>query len=131
MECCVFDRLEQFAMGMLYTKIISVANFDASQEGSQVSQFSVPSGYTGLVYCVDADNSVNAEIDIYQEKQSLGGKYGLPIKTMAIPTGGVKLNIPLQSNKSIQIMARGVGADVTLKYIRVVVIFIKNDLLGV
>ena len=122
----IFSRIEDFISENIYAKIITTSDKTLTTSGTTIKEFSVPAGYTALIHEIDADNSINAEIDFLVEDQTLGEKYGLPIRTKAIKSGGIKANIKVESGKKVTIQGRGIGSDVTISYVRITVLFIKR-----
>lgn len=122
----IFDELDKFVNEEVYTKVLTYSSVSAPSTGSNVDSFSVPSGYVALIHEIDADNTQDAEINLLVEGQTLGAKYGLPFKTKAIPTGGFKSNIKVDSGNTVTITARGIGADVTLSFLRITILFVRK-----
>ena len=121
----VFDKIDEIVSEEIYVKTLTYSNVSLGTEFGDIGSFKVPAEYSAVIYEIDADNTVDAEVDFLKEDASLGAKYGLPIKTKAIsqPT---KLGIKVESGANIKIKGRGIGAAVTLGYLRVTVVFKKK-----
>jgi len=122
----IFDEVERFARDELYVKVLTASNVSLSTDWNDVKRFTIPSGseYVALVHSINADESVDAEIDITVDDQTLGEKYGFPISTKAL-VEPIKVNAKIEKGE-VKIRARSKSGTVTLGYLAVIVIFIKR-----
>jgi len=123
----IFSQIERFIDEEIYTKILTKSNIDLTTTETEIFEFNT-SDRIAVIHEIAADNTVDAEIQIYVDDSAVGEKYGTPIKTKALPANGqpIKLNIVVEKNKKLTFKARMTSGTGTLGFVRITILMVRR-----
>jgi len=126
-DIMIFDEITKFVKGEMYTKVLTASNSALTTEWTIIKKFTVPykEGYVGVIHSINADESVDAELDILVEESTIGEKYGSPFRTKAL-VDPVYLNVVVEKG-DVEFRARMRSGTGTLGYFVATVILVKKE----